>query len=73
MRQIVDRMSFRWFLGYDIDEPIPDHSVISKNMKRFGADLFHELFDRTVRQCIRSGLVGGKLVHIDSATLKANA
>jgi len=73
MRQIADRMSFRWFLGYDIDEAIPDHSVISKNMKRFGPELFHELFDRTVQQCIRSGLVGGKLFHIDSTTLKADA
>lgn len=73
MRQIADRMSFRWFLGYDIDEPIPDHSVISKNMKRFGPELFHELFDQTVQQCVASELVGGKLVHIDSTTLKANA
>jgi transposase len=73
MRQISDRMSFRWFLGYDIDEPIPDHSAISKNLKRFGPELFRELFERTVQQCIHSGLVGSKLIHIDSTTVKADA
>jgi len=73
IRQIEDRLSFRWFIGYDIDEDIFDHSAISKNLKRFGAYLFKEMFDRSVRQCIRNGLVGGKLVHIDSTTVKADA
>ena len=73
IRQVEDRLSFRWFIGYDIDEDIFDHSAISKNLKRFGAYLFKEMFDRSVRQCIRNGLVGGKLVHIDSTTVKADA
>ena len=73
MRQIEDRLSFRWFLGYDIDEKIPDHSAISKNLSRFGPDLFEELFNRIVEQCIRAGLVGGKLVHMDSSLIKADA
>lgn len=73
MRQSADRLSFRWFLGYDIDEPLPTHSAISKNLARFGPDLFQELFDETVRMCVRNRLVGGKLVHVDSSTIKANA
>lgn len=73
MRQIEDRLSFRWFLGYDIDEKLPDHSAISKNLARFGADLFEELFDRVLQQCVRCGLVGGKLVHVDSSLIKADA
>lgn len=73
MRQAEDRLSFRWFLGYDIDEPLPDHSAISKNLTRFGDDLFQELFDRVLEQCIRCGLVGGKLVHMDSSLIKADA
>lgn len=73
MRQIEDRMSFRWFLGYDIDEKIPDHSAISKNLARFDPALFEELFDRILDKCIRCGLVGGSLVHIDSSVIKADA
>lgn len=73
MRQINVNLAFRWFIRYDIDESIPDHSAISKNLKRFGADLFQELFDRTVKQCQRAGLVGGELVHVDSTPIQADA
>ena len=29
-------MAYLWFLGYDIDEMPPDHSILSKARKRFG-------------------------------------
>jgi transposase len=73
MRQIDDRLSFRWFIGYDLDETIPDHSVISKALRRFGPALFRELFERSVAQCTAAGLVDGELVHIDATTIQANA
>jgi len=73
MRQIEDRLSFRWFIGYDLDEKIPDHSVISKALQRFGPDLFRELLERTVAQCREAGLVGSELVHVDATTVQANA
>ena len=73
MRQVEDRLSFRWFLGYDLDEPIPDHSVVSKAIKRFGPALFEELFTRTVAQCAEAGLIGGELVHVDATVIAANA
>jgi len=27
MRQVADRLSVRWYVGYDLDEPLPDHST----------------------------------------------
>lgn len=73
MRQIDDRLSFRWFIGYDLDEKIPDHSVISKARRRFGPRMFGQFFDRTVQLCVEAGLVDGHLVHVDSSSVKANA
>src|SRR6266699_2920732 len=29
MRHAVDRLSVRWFIGYDLDEPLPDHSSLT--------------------------------------------
>ena len=26
----ADRLSIRWFLGYDLHEPLPDHSSLTK-------------------------------------------
>src|SRR6266704_5400342 len=36
MRQVADRLSIRWYLGYDLDEPLPDHSSLSKIRLRYG-------------------------------------
>lgn len=29
MRLVADRFSLRWYLGYDLHEPLPDHSSLS--------------------------------------------
>src|SRR5579872_4534171 len=31
MRQVADRLSVRWYLGYDLDEQLPDHSSRSRD------------------------------------------
>lgn len=73
-QEIQVNMAYRWFLGLDIDEPVPDHSTISYNRKkRFaGKELLRKLFERVVRVCISQGLVAGKLILTDSTHVKAN-
>lgn len=73
MEQIPERLDFLWFLGYDLDSVIPNHSVLSKARSRWGSEVFEKLFVRTIEQCVGAGLVNGRLLHIDSTTLKANA
>ncbi|MEG0321297.1 MAG: IS1182 family transposase [Oscillospiraceae bacterium] len=70
-----ERMPFRWYLGLDIDSPVPDHSTISQNRRRRPKlrKLFRRLFEEVVGQCITSGLVSGRLVTTDSTHIKANA
>ena len=46
-------------LGYELDDEIPDHSVLSKARKRWGKEFFLSLFSRVVHQCVEAGLVGG--------------
>jgi len=36
MSEIQVNLAYRWFLNYDMDEAIPDHSVLSKARARFG-------------------------------------
>jgi transposase len=33
-------MAYLWFLGYDIDETPPDHSILSKARVRFGIEVY---------------------------------
>lgn len=73
MEQIGVRLDFLWFLGFDLDTSIPDHSVLSKTRARWGAAVFEQLFIRGVGQCVAAGLVNGGLLHTDSTIVKADA
>src|ERR671926_1483748 len=62
-RQLVevaaDRLSIRWFLGYDLHEKLPDHSSLSKIRDRYGVIIFRHFFNRIVEQCQQADLVWG--------------
>ncbi|MGA7912726.1 MAG: IS1182 family transposase, partial [Candidatus Dormiibacterota bacterium] len=66
-------MAWRWFLGYELDEPVPDHSVLSKARRRFGRAVYERFFTRIVQLCEARGLVEGDVVFLDSTLSKANA
>ena len=38
MRIIPERLDYMWFLGYGLDDAIPNHSVLSKARKRWGQE-----------------------------------
>jgi transposase len=65
-------LGYRWFLGYDYDDSIPTHSVLSKARRRFGQKIFREVFDYIVLRCQDAGLVGGETVFVDSTAVSAN-
>ncbi len=73
--EIQVNMAYRWFLGLDIMDKVPDHSTISQNRRRRfnGSGLFRNIFQKTVAICIEKGLADGKLVFTDSTHMKANA
>ncbi len=73
MRQAADRLSIRWFLGYDLGEPLPDHSSLTRIRERYGVDIFRRFFDAIVEQCQQEKLVWGKELYIDSTQVNANA
>ena len=73
MSRMSERLDWLWFCGLDLDSKIPDHSVISKARKRWGVEVFAEFFSRVLDQCVGANLVDGKLVHVDSSILTANA
>jgi IS5 family transposase len=40
METVNLNLAHRWFIGYDLDEPVPDHSSLSKIRERFGLEVF---------------------------------
>src|SRR5574342_1112659 len=73
METIPERLDWLWFLGYDLNWEVPDHSVLSKARKRWGVELFRRFFERVVIQCVAEGLVDGSKIFIDSSLVDANA
>ncbi len=73
MRTIPMRLDWIWFLGYDLDDDIPHHSVLSKARKRWGEAVFKELFERILLQAAESGLVDGGKLFADSSLVEADA
>ena len=72
MQRVHVDLAYRWFIGYQVDEKLPDHSTLSRALDRFGDEVFNELFERTVSQCQQSCLIEGKVLHLDATTIRAD-
>jgi transposase len=73
MRIVSDRLSVRWYIGYDLHEPLPDHSSLTRIRDRFGLSVFREFFERIVEECVEAGLVWGEELYFDATKVDANA
>jgi len=76
-RKLIDHCSMRldilYFIGYDIDEPLPWHSTISRTRQLYEEDVFEQVFTKVLTLCVEKGMVAGHTQVIDSAPVKANA
>ena len=46
-------LAHRWYLGYALDEDLPDHSSLTRIRQRLGVDIFQRFFERVVDLCRR--------------------
>ena len=76
-RQLIKTASLhlahRWYLGYALDEPLPDHSSLTRIRQRLGVDVFQRFFEQIVDQCQAAGLVWGRELYFDATKVEANA
>ena len=73
METLPERLDWLWFLGYTLESPVPDHSVLSKARARWGKEIFKQFFERIVVQCVEKGLVDGTKIFMDASFIDANA
>src|SRR5437763_9498785 len=66
-------VAHRWYLGFGFEEPLPDHSSLTRIRQRLGVETFQRLFDRVVELCQDAGLVWGKELFFDGTKVRANA
>lgn len=73
MKIMAERLDYLWFLGYGLEDEIPDHSVLSKARARWGEEVFERLFVQTISRGVAAGLVAGRKLHVDWSLIEANA
>src|SRR4051812_19876279 len=60
-RQLIETASLhlahRWYLGYALDEELPDHSSLTRIRQRLGVEIFQRFFEQIVDLCQEAGLV----------------
>jgi transposase len=76
-RQLVElaslNLAHRWYLGYHLDEPLPDRSSLVKIRQRLGLAVFRRFFEYVVDLCEDAGLIWGKEVLADATRVPGNA
>jgi len=73
METVSLNLAHRWFIGYDLDEDVPDHSSLSKIRERYDMEIFQQFFEQIVELCVEAGLVWGEELYFDSTKVDANA
>ena len=66
-------LAHRWYLGYALDEALPDHSSLTRIRQRLGIDIFQRFFEQVVDLCQEAGLVWGRELYFDATKVEANA
>ena len=73
LRVAADRLSVRWYRGYALDDPLPDHSSLTRIRARYGLAIFRRCFDAVVERCRAAGLLRGEELYLDATKVEANA
>jgi transposase len=72
MREAQVNVAIRWFVGFGLNETLPDHSSLTRIRQRWGAELFRRIFVRTVKACFEAKIAKGEVVHIDATLVRAD-
>lgn len=72
MREAQVNLAIRWFAGFRLTDALPDHSSLTRIRQRWGEDRFKMIFQKSVNQCVKAGLVRGDIAHIDATLIRAD-
>src|SRR6266436_351736 len=69
----ADSLSYRKFLGYDLSEPTPDHSTVSRTRRLYSVETHRAVMKWVLKILRKHGLADAQSVCIDGTSLEANA
>src|SRR3954449_4636052 len=74
MEEIDDSLLFRWFVGMNLDEPVWDVTVFTKNRNRLlEGDVAREFLGEVIAQAQAKGLTSDEHFTVDGTLIEAGA
>jgi transposase len=64
---------YRWFCGFGVFSPLPDHSTLHTFRKHIGAACFEAILTWIVARCLELGLIANELLYFDMTDVAAAA
>jgi hypothetical protein len=63
----------RWILGFNLGEPVPNHSRLTRIRTRYGQEALRRCFEVIVEKCQQAELVWGEERYFASTQVQADA
>ena len=74
VKEVDMNIAYRWFIGYDIDTPLPHFATLSYAFAtRFPSEVFEGIFAWILEAAVSRGFVNANEIFIDATHIKANA
>ena len=73
MATVALTLAHRWYLSYRLDEPLADHSSLTRIRERLGLPLFERFFAHVIALRRQARLVWGEALFFDGTNVRANA
>ena len=72
MEQLDYNLLFRWFVGLEVDDPVWDTTVFTKNRERLlGGDVARAFFEKVTDEARRRGLLSDEHFTVDGTQIEA--
>ena len=74
-KEIQVNLAYRWFLGLDVNDSVPNFPTYSKNYERRfkGTNVFSNIFSHILKIALANNMVDTTAIFSDSTHIKANA
>ena len=73
IRTVAITPLYRWFCGFSVLSPLPDHSSLYTFRQRLGVERFEAILTWVVGQCLKRGLISNELLFFDLMGVAASA
>lgn len=72
-KEIQLNIAYRWFCKLGINDPVPEHSSLTKISDRFGVKVYKIIFEALVKKWAKIGIIAGQVMISDASLIIANA